>query len=300
MARAHQDATSQPGGHPDSHPGDRMQQARPIPGRADASCRFDPSVPCPARACNAWLSGKDNFEPGRQAAREVLQHSPQVAGDALANRRFLGRAVRYLAAECGIRQFIDIGAGLPGPENTHEIAQQITPASQIVYAGNDPVVLAHARALLTSTPQGTCDYIDADLRDTAAILAGSARTLDLSRPAAVLLLAVLHFVPAADDPPGIVAALAAGLAPGSYIAISHLTADFAPATVAAGVNACNSLVPESITPRTCAQITGLFAGLPLVPPCVVPLTRWHPGTHDPRPPLCDLYAGLASTPGRRT
>ncbi len=157
-------------------------------------------------------------------------------------------------------------------------------------------MLAHARALLTSTPQGTCDYIDTDLRDTTAILRGAARTLDLARPAAVLLLAVLHFVPDADGPAGIVAALAAALAPGSYIAISHLTADFAPATVTAGVNAYNTLVPQPITPRTHAQVTGLFAGLPLIEPGVIPLTGWHPDLRDPSPPDCDLYAGVARTP----
>jgi hypothetical protein len=266
----------------------------------NAIARFDPSVPHPARVYNAWLGGKDHHAADRHAANEVIRHSPQVVAGALANRHFLARVVRFLAAECGIRQFIDIGTGLPAPDNTHEVAQRITPASQIVYVDNDPIVLAHARALLTSTPQGTCDYIDTDLHDTTAILRGAARTLDLARPAAVLLLAVLHFVPDADDPAGIVAALAAALAPGSYIAISHLTADFAPATVTAGVNAYNTLVPQPITARTLAQVTALFAGLPLIEPGVVPLTGWHPDLRDPSPPDCDLYAGVARTPGRRT
>jgi hypothetical protein len=253
-------------------------------------------VPHPARVYNAWLGGKDHHAADRHAANEVMRRSPQVVAGALANRHFLARVVRFLTAECGIRQFIDIGTGLPAPDNTHEVAQRITPASQIVYVDNDPVVLTHARALLTSTPQGTCDYIDTDLRDTTAILRGAARTLDLARPAAVLLLAVLHFVPDADGPAGIVAALAAALAPGSYIAISHLTADFAPATVTAGVNAYNTLVPQPITARTLTQVTALFAGLPLIPPGVVPLTGWHPDLRDPSPPDCDLYAGLARTP----
>jgi S-adenosyl methyltransferase len=261
--------------------------------------RFDPSVPHPARVYNAWLGGKDNYAADRDAADEVIRHRPQVVAGARANRHFLARVVRFLSAECGIGQFIDIGTGLPAPDNTHEVAQRITPASRIVYIDNDPLVLAHARAMLTSTPQGTCDYIDTDLHDTATILGGAARTLDLTRPAAVLLLAVLHFVPDADDPAGIVAALAAGLAPGSYIAISHLTADFAPATVAAGVDAYNTLVPQPLTPRTLAQVTGLFAGLPLLAPGVVPLTRWHPDLRDPSPPDCDLYAGVARTSGRR-
>ncbi len=160
----------------------------------------------------------------------------------------------------------------------------------------DPLVLTHARALLTSTPEGTCDYIDADIRDTTAILGQAAHTLDFTQPAAVLLRAVLHFVPDTDDPAGIVRTLAAALAPGSYIAITHLTADFAPGTVTAGVEAYNTLVPQPITPRTLAQVAALFAGLPLTPPGVVPLTGWHPDLRDPSPPDCDLYAGVARTP----
>jgi S-adenosyl methyltransferase len=169
MARAYRDTTSQPGIDPANHPSpqrDRVQPARRLPDRDDAGSRFDPSVPHPARVYNAWLGGKDNYEPDRQAADEVIRHSPQVVAGALANRHFPTRVVRFLAAECGIRQFIDIGTGLPAPDNTHEVAQKITPAARVVYVDNDPVVLAHARALLTSTPQGTCDYIDTDLRDT--------------------------------------------------------------------------------------------------------------------------------------
>lgn len=260
--------------------------------------RFDPAVAHPARVYNVWLGGRDHYAADRDAADEVIRHRPQVVAGARANRHFLARVVRFLAAECGIRQFIDIGTGLPAPDNTHEVAQRITPASRIVYVDNDPLVLAHARALLTSTPQGTCDYIDTDLRDTATILGRAARTLDLARPAAVLLLAVLHFVPDTDDPASIIKALAAGLAPSSYIAISHLTADFAPATVTAGVQAYNTLVPQSLTPRTHAQVTGLFAGLPLIPPGVVPVTQWHPAIRDPLPAAHDLYAGTARTPGR--
>jgi hypothetical protein len=259
--------------------------------------RFDPYVPHPARVYNAWLGGKDNYAADRDAANEVIRHSPQVIAGALANRHFLARVVRLLAGH-GIRQFLDIGTGLPAPDSTHEVAQQAAPECRIVYVDNDPLVLAHARALLTSTPEGTCDYIDADLRDTATILGQAARTLDFAQPAAVLLLALLHFVPDTGDPASTVKALAAGLAPGSYIAISHLTADFAPATVTAGVAAYNTLVPQSLTPRTRTQITGLFAGLPLLPPGVVPVTGWHPGIRDPSPPTHDLYAGVARTPGR--
>jgi hypothetical protein len=167
-----------------------------------------------------------------------------------------------------------------------------------VYVDNDPLVLVHARALLTSSPQGACDCVDADLRDTPAVLAQASWTLDFDRPTAVLLLAVLHFIADADAPAGIVAALARQLAPGSYLAISHLTGDFAPGPVAAGVQAYNALVPTALFPRSHTEVSALFAGLPLVPPGVVPLTEWRraPG----RPPhQADLYAGLARTPGGR-
>ena len=201
----------------------------------------------PARVYNVWLGGKDHFAPDRDAAQKVAGCRPQVVAGARANRQFLGRVVRYLAGTRGVGQFLDIGTGLPAPDNTHELAQALNPAARVVYADNDPVVLAHARALLTSRPGGTCDYLDADLHDPAGILAGAARTLDLGRPAAVLLLAVLHFLPDADDPAGILAALAAGLAPGSFVAVSHVTSDFAPAAVASGVAAYNEAVPGGIT-----------------------------------------------------
>jgi SAM-dependent methyltransferase len=210
---------------------------------------------------------------------------------------FLARAVRYLAGECGIRQFLDIGTGLPAPGSTHEVAQAVAPGCRVVYVDDDPLVLVHARALLTSTPQGSCDYIEADVRDTPAVLAGASRTLDFDQPTAVLLLAVLHFIPDSDDPAGIVAALARQLAPGSYLAISHLTSDFAPGPVAAGVSAYNALVPTALTPRSHTQVSALFTGLPLVPPGVVPLTEWRPTA--PFPHAADLYAGVAHAPASR-
>ncbi|MGI8446011.1 MAG: SAM-dependent methyltransferase, partial [Streptosporangiaceae bacterium] len=238
--------------------------------------------------------GKDHYAPDREAARRVAECRPQVVAGARANRQLLGRVVRYLAGTRGISQFLDIGTGLPAPDSTHEVAQSLSPAARIVYADNDPLVLTHARALLTGTPGGSCDYLDADLHDPAAILAGAARTLDLARPAAILLLAVLHFLPESDDPAGIVATLAAGLAPGSFVAIGHLTGDFAPAVVASGVAAYNEAVPGAITARTHGQVTALLGGLPLVPPGVVPVSEWRPDPGRVRQPA-DLYAGLAST-----
>jgi hypothetical protein len=181
---------------------------------ADHSSLFDPSVSHPARVYSYWLGGKDHYPADRKAAEEVIRLRPQVVAGARANRAFLARAVRYLTAECGIRQFLHIGTGLPAPENTHEVAQGIAAESRIVYVDNDPLVLAYARALLTSSPQGTCDYIDADLRDATAIVAQAKAALDFSQPVAVLLLAVLHFIPGSDDPGRIVATLAQQLAPG--------------------------------------------------------------------------------------
>lgn len=255
---------------------------------------FDPGVAHPARVYDVWLGGKDHYASDREAAQRVLECRPQVVAGARANRQFLGRVVRYLAGRRGISQFLDIGTGLPAPDNTHQVAQSLDPAARVVYADNDPIVLAHARALLTSNSQGTCDYLDADLHDPAAVLAGAARTLDLGRPAALLLLAVLHFLPDTDDPGGILATLAAGLAPGSFVAISHLTGDFAPAAVASGVAAYNEAVPGGITARSHAQVSALLGGLSLVPPGVVPVSEWRPEPGPVRQPA-DLYAALAAT-----
>jgi S-adenosyl methyltransferase len=263
----------------------------------EPACGFDPSVPHPARVYNYWLGGKDHFPADRQAAEAVIRERPQVVAGARANRAFLARAVRYLAAETGIGQFLDIGTGLPAANATHQVAQQITPGARVVYVDNDPLVLVHARALLTSTSQGACDYLDADLRDPSGILGKAAATLDLTQPVGVLLLAVLHFIPDTDDPAGIVAALAAALAPGSCLAISHLTADLAPAQVTAATTAYNTATPTPVTPRSHAQVTGLLGGLPLLPPGVVPVSEWRTPAGDvPQP--CDLYGGVARIPRR--
>jgi hypothetical protein len=262
--------------------------------------RHDPSVAHPARVYAYWLGGKDHYPADREAAEEVIRWRPQVVAGARANRAFLARVVRYLAGQCGIRQFLDIGTGLPAPGSTHEIAQAIVPDCRVVYVDNDPLVLTYARALLTSGPQGACDHVDADLRDTPAVLTGASWTLDLGQPTAVLLLAVLHFIADTDDPAATVATLARQLAPGSYLAISHLTADFAPGPVAAAAGGYTALVPTPLIPRSHTQVSALFGGLPLVPPGVVPLAEWRPATAGPFPPAADLYAGLARIPGRRT
>jgi hypothetical protein len=263
-----------------------------------AGARFDPSVPHPARVYDYWLGGKDHFPPDRRVAEQVIRERPQVVAGARANRAFLARVVRYLAAECGIRQFLDIGTGLPSAANVHQVAQAIAPESRVVYVDNDPLVLVHARALLTSTPHGLCGYIDADLRDPASILTRAAATLDFAQPIGVLLLAVLHFLDDGSDPAAIVATLAATVAPGSCLAISHLTADLAPEQVHAAATAYNATTPVPVTARTHAQVTGLFGGLPLLPPGVVPVTEWRPAPGEAPGPAADLYGGVARLPRR--
>jgi O-methyltransferase involved in polyketide biosynthesis len=266
------------------------------PGFAD---RLDPRVPHPARVYAYWLGGKDYYPADRRAAEEVIQRRPEVVAGARANRYFLARVVQFLARECGVRQFLDIGTGLPAPVNTHEVAQRVAADCRVVYCDNDPVVLAYARALLTSAPPGTCGYVGVDVRDTGTILAHAARTLDFARPVAVLLLAVLHFVPDAENPARIVGALAGGLAPGSYLAISHLTADFAPEQVSAAATAYNTLAPVPVTPRSHGQVSALFGGLTLVAPGVVKVAEWRPSAGDPFPQPADLYGGLARVSGGR-
>ncbi len=261
---------------------------------AEPGSGFDPTVAHPARVYGYWLGGKDHYPADRNAAEKVISQRPEVVAGARANRAFLARAVQFLATECGIRQFIDIGAGLPVSDNTHDLAQRIASECRIAYVDNDPLVLVHARALLISTRQGSCGYIDADLRDVPTVLAGAARTLDLARPTAVLLLAVLHFIPDADEPGRIVAALASALAPGSFVVISHLTGDLAPESVSAGVAAYNTLVPANLIPRTFTQVSSLFGGLPLVPPGVVPLNEWRPVIGS-CPATADMYVGVART-----
>jgi hypothetical protein len=242
-----------------------------------------------------WIGGKDHYPADRKAAEEVAACRPQVVAGARANRAFLARAVRYLAGRQGIRQFLDIGPGLPAPGSTHEVAQSIAPESRVVYVDNDPLVLVHARALLTSTTGAPCEHVDGDLRDPDAIIREAAQTLDFSRPAAVILVAVLHFLADADDPGGVVETLAGALAPGSFVAISHLTSDFAPEQVGAGVAAYNALVPAGITARTHAGVTSLFGRLALIPPGVVPVSEWRPEHAPVRGVSADMYAGLATT-----
>jgi S-adenosyl methyltransferase len=252
-----------------------------------------------ARVCNFWLGGKDHYAADRAAGEAVIRLRPQIAAGARANRYFLARVMRYLAADAGIRQFIDIGPGLPAADNTHEIAQRIAPDCRVVYADNDPMVMAHARALLTGPAGGSCGHVLADLRDPTAILQGAAQTLDLTQPTAVLMLAVLQLIPGAANPASLVAHLASALPPASHIVISHMTADFAPGPVTAAIDAYNALTADPVTLRTHAKVTALFSGLRLVAPGVVPINGWRADIPASLAQPADLYGGVARTTGKR-
>ncbi|HYV81060.1 MAG TPA: SAM-dependent methyltransferase [Streptosporangiaceae bacterium] len=257
--------------------------------------------PHPARVYDYLLGGKDNFAADRAAAEAGLQANPNSRIPPRENRAFLGRAVRYLAGEAGISQFLDIGTGIPTSPNVHEIAQGIEPRARIVYVDNDPIVLAQARALLTTGPEGRTAYIDADLRDIDAIL-GSAdlqRTLDLSKPVGLLLIAVMHFIPDEDDPWTLAARLLAALPSGSYLALSHLTGDFDPAAWA-GVVAVYRRSGVTMQVRPKPDVERFFAGLDLIDPGVVSLPQWRPDPSDVgRPPsdaAVSVYGGVARKP----
>ena len=257
----------------------------------DMPALFDTSVPHIARVYNYWLGGKDHFAADRDLAERFIAADPEVIAGVRANRAFLGRAVHFLAAEARIRQFLDIGTGIPTTNNTHEVAQRAAPDSRIVYVDNDPIVLAHARALLTSDPAGATDYIDADLRNTGAILAQAARTLDFGRPVAVMLMGILQCIPDEDDPRAIVAALMDGVPPGSYLAISHPAADVH-AEARAGAALLNEGLATPVTFRSRAAIARFFDGLELVEPGLVSTPQWRSGVGADTRPLAS-WAGVA-------
>jgi len=204
------------------------------PPSAGGPAEIDTSVAHPARVYDYWLGGKDNFAADREAGDRVLAATPGLRERVRANRAFLVRAVRYLAGEAGIRQFLDIGTGIPSANNTHEVAQQAAPDSRIVYVDNDPIVLTHARALLAGGPEGSIQYIDGDVRDVASITGAAARTLDFTRPTALLLLGILHLIQDAEGPHELVARLMDALPSGSYLVISHPASDIHPGVSAYG------------------------------------------------------------------
>jgi S-adenosyl methyltransferase len=244
---------------------------------------FDTSVAHIARVYNYWLGGKDNYAADREAAEQVIAAYPPIYVSVRAQRAFLARAVRYLVADAGIRQFLDIGTGLPSANNTHEVAQREAPESRVVYVDNDPIVLAHARALLTSSPQGATEYIDADLRDTAAILERAAAILDFSKPVAVMLLGVLHCIPDDDNPAAIVTRLLAAVPSGSYLVVAHPARDIHTTQITTAADRANPMMAEPVTLRTHDEVGSFLAGLDLVEPGLVQLHRWRPGPEGPAP-----------------
>jgi S-adenosyl methyltransferase len=237
---------------------------------------FDTSVANQARIYDYLLGGKDNYAADRAAAEAALKIYPEWAFTARANRAFLGRVVRYLTREAGIRQFLDVGTGIPTAGNTHQIAQAIAPETRVVYVDYDPIVLAHARALLISHEAGATDYIDADLRDTSAILARAGRLLDFSKPVAVTLLAILHAIPDADDPHAIVATLMDALPAGSHVALSHLGTEFVPPETRRELDGMSSMVQQQFTYRSRDQVARFFDGTDLAAPGLVRVEEWRP------------------------
>jgi O-methyltransferase involved in polyketide biosynthesis len=246
-----------------------------LPGLQPSSA-IDATVAHSARVRDYWLGGKDHYPVDREAGDQILALVPELAHSVLASRYFLARAVRYLAGEEGVRQFLDIGAGLPGLDNTHEIAQRVAPESRVVYADNDPLVMAYARALLRSGPEGACGHIQADVRDPDAVLAGAARTLDFTRPVAVMMLGVLNFVTGAGQSLAIVRRLLGAVAGGSYLVICHPTAEIHGDAMASAAGLWNERGSAPVTLRTREELARFFAGLDLAEPGVVSCPRWRP------------------------
>jgi hypothetical protein len=256
--------------------------------------RLDTGTAHIARVYDYWLGGKDNFAADRVAGEEALEAFPGLISSVRANRAFLARVVRYLATQHGIRQFLDIGTGIPASSNTHEVAQSVVPEARVVYVDNDPMVLAHARALLSSSEQGATDYLDADLRDTGKILEAARRTLDFTKPVAVMLIAVLHLIGDADDPAGIIAQLMDAVPAGSTLAISHVPNDMHMGAMSDMSDRLNRLLSQPSTYRSQAQVTGFFAGLELVDPGVVPIQRWRPDTEKEAAAVAAMWGGVAA------
>jgi S-adenosyl methyltransferase len=242
---------------------------------------LDTSVPHIARVYDYWLGGKDNFAVDREAAEQVIAAYPGILRDVRAQRAFLANAVGYLAGVVGIRQFLDIGTGIPTANNTHEVAQDVEPGCRVVYVDNDPMVLAHARALLDSEPEGATDYVDADMHDPEKILAQAAATLDFSRPVAVMLISVLHLIPDEDDPHAIVTRLMEAVPSGSWLALSHPARDVHTQQVTEAASRFNQLAPAKATLRTRAEILRFFDGLELLEPGLVQVHQWRPGVAAP-------------------
>ena len=256
--------------------GDSFASGQPPPDELNTN------VPQSARVWNYFLGGKDNYPADRAAGDQVLARMPELRDSALAGRAFLGRVVRYLAGEAGVRQFLDIGTGLPTADNTHEVAQAVAPESRIVYVDNDPIVLVHARALLTSGPAGVTAYVDADVRDTDTLLQAAAQTLDFSQPVALMLLGILNFVIDDDEAHAIVNRLLDAVPSGSYLAVVHPTQEIHGEAMAETKRLWIQRGGAPLVDRSRQELARFFDRLELLEPGVVSCSQWRPDPGDPR------------------
>ncbi|MER7168180.1 SAM-dependent methyltransferase [Micromonospora sp. NPDC000207] len=266
------------------------------PGDVDArsaseASRLDPSVAHNARVWNYWLGGKDNFESDRMVGERIRSMFPVIGEVARADRRFLARVVRHLAGDLGIRQFLDVGTGLPTADNTHQLAQAIAPECRVVYVDNDPMVLVHARALLTSSPEGATAYLDADVHRPGRILSGARATLDLDRPVAVMMLGILNFVQDTEEAFDIVRRLMGAMPAGSHLVLTHPTLELGGAANEAAMAFWNEHAAPPIRARTGAEISRFFAGLHPVTPGLVSCARWRADE-----PVVPQYGAVARKP----
>jgi hypothetical protein len=257
---------------------------------------FNTSVAHIARVYDYWLGGKDNFAVDRELGERTLAAYPNLVFSVRANRAFLGRTARFLVADKGIKQFLDIGTGIPTANNTHEVVQSVAPDSRIVYVDNDPIVLSHARALLTSRPEGKCAYADADLRDPEKILAIAADTLDFTKPVAIMLLTVLQCITDDTELRAIVHQLTDPCVPGSFLAISHPASDIEAEQHTEMVRRLNESVAEKVKLRDHADVARLFDGLELVEPGVVRVPEWWPDSDLQAASPAVLWGGVARKP----
>lgn len=269
-----------------------MSENDPQLAAADIRARIDTSKPHSARFWNYFVGGKDNYEIDRRTGDHIKEIFPGLVDVARTSRHFLGRAVRHLAVEQGIRQFLDVGTGLPTADNTHEVAQRCAPDSRIVYVDKDPLVLAHARALLTSTPEGRTAYLDADLYSPEEILEAAEGTLDLSQPVALMILNTLGHVADYEQARDLVRRLMAGLPTGSYLVVSDSTATSEGMIAASDAYNSSGAVPYYV--RSVEEVSGFFDGLELAEPGVVQVTRWRPEADDPSVDALavDAYGGV--------
>jgi hypothetical protein len=249
-----------------------------------------------ARVYDYLLGGKDNFAADREAAEQAMRINPDIVSTARANRAFLIRTTSYLVSQVGIRQFLDIGTGMPTNNNIHEVAQSILPESRIVYVDHDPIVSTHARALLASVPQGATDYLEADLREPAKILAGAARTLDFSQPVAIMLISILHLILDRDDPYDLVSQLVNAVVPGSYVVISHAASDIDTGAMISMANRLNELMAQQAVPRTHREVAAFFAGLDLLEPGLVRVPEWRPASVSESAVRAQMWGAIARKP----